>query len=560
MARRPTNDFEDRSLLGRLSASLRDLFRGSDDVQAAPIGMPDSPWRLSSIISFPFRLVAAFGIFLVSAWSSSRHWWPFVAGVPAMIMVLTAVAAATIPPWLLRLDKKRDVLYLGRYDHYVITPGQAPYALACALRSCDRNPGELFFKYRVGLAYQAAGDIDGTKRTMGSLASLDKPGFSRAHLWLADYQLSRASQPEGDIEAAKQVARQHLELALAVDSEAFTVEMAIADMRLAQLYFTEKRYDEAIPILLRLAENRLQFTVQLDAYPMLVEAVDSQGSPERTAAVLQKTLDILLPLARQAPDSVELWRAIILCCLRAKQFDQAQTFMEESLVLSRDPRVKFRLAVLKSELYVFRAEEFSDFNSESDYRGRLDAAARALLSNPLNRQAYLLLLPYLEAYLLEPERERMLREAMLDADTRPIVQLFVGYAEGLQGEIAEAERMWRIAAQSFPNAPFVVANLMFTSVEQNAFGADRIEKAVSIAERLFPDNLSFTIVRAEVEMLRNNFQLARQLLMPLLEGNVELLQLQMTYLKLLEHEGDADAIAAQQAKIQELRERIMQQL
>ena len=298
----------------------------------------------------------------------------------------------------------------------------------------------------------------------------------------------------------------------------------------------------------------------MTAFPMLIEAVASQDNPQRTDAVLQRMLDILLPLARQSVDSVELWRAIVLCCLRAERFERAQDFMEESLVLSRDPRVKFRLALLKSELYLYRALQFEDFESDADYRGRLDAAARALLSNPVNRQAYALLLPYVDAFLLDQDRERMLREAMLTADTRPIIQIMVGFGESLRGQSAEAERMWRIASQSFPNAPFVVANLMFVSVETSAFSIEKVEQGTAIAERIFPDNITFRIVRAELEIARGQFEAARSLVVPLLETNADILQLQVTYLRILEHDGDEEAIARQQDAINELRQKIFQQL
>ncbi|HMP80027.1 MAG TPA: hypothetical protein PKD54_11290 [Pirellulaceae bacterium] len=230
--------------MARLTAPFRNLF-GGDDGDGSPNPAEDSPWRLSSMISFPVRLMSALVVFFVSAWSSSRHWWPFVLGIPAMLVVVAALGAATIPPWLLRLDKKRDVLYQGRYETYLVTPEHAPYAMACALRSVDRNPGELMFKYLVGAAYQAGGDTAATQRTMSSLAPLDKPGFPRAHLWLADTELSKIGQAtsEDEQESYKATARQHLDLALAKGGEdVFTVDMAVANMRLAQLYFAQKRF------------------------------------------------------------------------------------------------------------------------------------------------------------------------------------------------------------------------------------------------------------------------------------------------------------------------------
>ena len=149
-----------------------ELIGGDDSIRTETSGFA----KAMAFITLPFRLLFAFAIFMVNAWSTSRAGRAFVLGFPA---VATVVACGGLL-WISTFYFNRVTLGRtgGYYEmHREETSEDHPeYKLMFAEKLAELKPDNKDFKFQLGLSLADDGQMEKAASLMNMLAPIDGSG------------------------------------------------------------------------------------------------------------------------------------------------------------------------------------------------------------------------------------------------------------------------------------------------------------------------------------------------------------------------------------------------
>ena len=216
--RNDDDNFQKRSLLGILMSPFRAV---SDWVKEATSGDPgfrsSEGFSPISVLTFPFRMLWGFLVFMVQAWSTSRNGIAFLRGLPAFSILLFTPFLL----WVLHNYSRNISLGPTLGYHQLHTSNQAwDEAKLFSQKLIELRPDSDEYKYLHAENINRTGDLDGATRLMSYLAGstelppeVDPDGpeamsdedsedaqeestqYSRAHIWLSQ-QLIRQQRVE----------------------------------------------------------------------------------------------------------------------------------------------------------------------------------------------------------------------------------------------------------------------------------------------------------------------------------------------------------------------------
>lgn len=246
-------------------------------------------------LTFPFRLLWGFAVFMVQAWTTSRNGIAFLRGLPAF-----GIFAFT--PFLIwALDYYDRQISLGPtigYHQMHQRNEDFDYALMFSKKLVDLRPDDREFKYLMAEDTYRDGDVEKAKNVMNYLAgeleptpgedqasgidsdvaaddsdSSDVPAegtandieepevfaedrFAKAHVWLAQ-QLIREQQLVGERDDVKsEKAMNHLKAAIDVDPDNILAKVNLIDLYLTRAQKAEEGSEEEVENL-RLAKDAM---------------------------------------------------------------------------------------------------------------------------------------------------------------------------------------------------------------------------------------------------------------------------------------------------------------
>ncbi|MFK7767791.1 MAG: hypothetical protein AB8B55_11260 [Mariniblastus sp.] len=462
-------------------------------------------WRW---LTLPFRLMLGFFLFIIQAWTSTRSGFAFLRAIPAMTILFGFFAALLIADMV-----NTEGRMLGANQGYINYhnkeyPEHPEYAVAFAEKLVEIKPDEDSFKYKLGLAKEAAGEVDAALNVMTSIAPEEQTGFDMGHIWLAAYYL-RSQLLDLDEEAKSAMVTKHL--SFAVEAKANNLN---ANYQLARIYMDKaEEFAKGSPKYLEnraqakkyydvLLDGPIRYRYQLRAIPTMIELQLELGDENLARNRSLEWINELRLNAENQPDNIDLWYSMIRCSLILDDYGRAEKIAKDALDLVRNIESKRAVYQIASMIGEQRADDFIDMNLERDYAYRLRSLCQAVTNNPLKKSLYNKLLEFVSietrdgtetadgSKVVWPSEinELWLRNAVIGGDSSGVVHGLVGVLEISKGNIVEGEKHWRLADGQLKGVVRVIDMLIRVAVEDHQGKLNNAFEMINLAIELFPES------------------------------------------------------------------------
>jgi tetratricopeptide (TPR) repeat protein len=439
----------------------------------------------------------------------------FVKGFPAVLFLGGFIGAVIVASFL--LETRRVGQYEGRYALELTQRDDPQMAAEYAQKLMGLLPEEDRYRYHLGLARFQAGDSLGAMDVMKFIA--EKRNNPLAQVWLAktvavddSFEMDveeRAAQsiqyytsaienldPEEDL---KDYTEAHLGLALAYESQSLAAPDE--DARQASL-------KKAITNLKVITDGQIMFFGQLKAIPRLISHYVETNQKEAAKAQLRTAMTSISPIARRFPDNLEIWNVMVTSCALVDDFDYADSVIKEGLQLASTPTSRFRIMQLQSKVLLKKAEFIQDVSTEENYKLRLKAISRAVLSDPISPEGFQELARYVVPENESPEQAIWLRESVIGSKSPSITHIILGLRALNRGEILEGQRHWQIASQQSTQSYRVINSLISYCDAKESEKFNNLTDVVSVAIESFPSQFVFYITRGRMHLKQKKYQQA----------------------------------------------------
>ncbi len=455
-----------------------------DDFRIEETGMQ----RVVRILTLPFRLIWAFGYFMVQAWSSSRNGFAFLRGMPAVATIFLFFAAI----WLSETFVNRGGMAIARYAYHLNnSPDKPEYSLMFAERMIEMRPQERELLFQLGQSYERMNDHVEAYKIMELVASEESTATAKANVWLARHY-SRQGILDGDKYKHEGEVEHYLQEALKSDPENL-----LALIGLANLYEDRGELKKTIGYLETVVSMEITRPVQIGQFPRLIKLQQEIGENESAEDRLQPSIIKILRIARAYPEQFEIWLTLVQCAVLLKDYDQANNIILEGLETAKDPKVRRRIAELASAVMIQNADDFPDLTDPVQYKIRLHRLCDAINRNVMSRDACLRLLDY--AVLTEDTQERgiWLRDAIIECPNPAVIHILIGIQEIGKGNFVLAQEQWRIAEHESPAAALIVNFLIDVATNERPEDFENLMDMVTVAIELFAKQPGLYLTRAK---------------------------------------------------------------
>ena len=461
-------------------------------------------------ITLPIRLLWAFAVFMVQAWTTSRSGIAFLRGLPA----IGGLAFALGGLWLFSTYMKQITLgptFQYHTMHRTNSPDNPEYALMFSKKLVELRPDDLEVKFMMAEDIASTGDIDHATRLMEYLATAtgseegQESGIANAHVWLSRILQREQAISGADPEKTK-AALGHLEKAIEQDSENVMAKITLANLYLAESRKAEPESPEykanlekARDSLLDLTSREFTRLEQVMAMPQLVDIFVKLGDEKAAGRALNNAVGRVATIARLNPEVFEVWLSLVQSAVALKKYDQANEFIREGYQSVQTDETRKKIVRLASLVHLQNADDFVSMNTERSYRMRLFALCRAIQANPRDAAIYQRLLDFVDVEFDadKPEREVWLRDSILpridpmtgdkvECPIPGIVHLLIGVRQLAKGDVVQGQKHWRIGQQHFETSEMVIHRLISVA-SQREKGFPRIGEIVTLAIEFFPD-------------------------------------------------------------------------
>lgn len=517
---------------------LADFFSGDDSIRANRTRTAS----ILSVLSFPFRLLWAFSIFMVQAWTSSRSGSAFLLGLPAVTVVAGCIAVAWASTfYFTRFTVGRT---MGAYAKYAKADDSAAEVLMFGKKLVEALPEEPEAKYKLGLAFAGADEIPNAVNIMKSIAPLGiehqaPPGranpdlegdvstelenalavdvdtedsetddretvadYAPAHLWLAAWYQKDLAESGFD-EQKDQRTFEHLEAASILEPENRMPQISLAGLYQNRAQAAKGTDEKAFLENLKNAEQALQESIkppltnlqQVAQIPRLIlvkqELMKAEGNKdqERLREYFTDIFEDLLKVSSKAPDEVRLivYQQVINGMVNLKDFDKAVTLIEEAVRSFDDIAIKRRLIRTAGLIFLKSAEENEQLETESQYQKYVFSICSCLRSNPREKDAYVKLIALANLNQREPEKFEWLQSTLVNSPLVAVNHLLIGINLLMEGETEKGVNHWKVAYSLSPVSQVLLSNIIDVATFDYGLTIDKLPEITDQAIELFPE-------------------------------------------------------------------------
>ena len=468
-----------------------DALTGDDSIRDPDGGAMAS---VVSVLTLPFRLLFAFAVFMVQAWTTSRKGRAFVLGVPAMATVLMGATLFWVTThYFNKLTLGRT---LGHYKMRLRSDTSDPEdVLLFATKLHELKPENEEYKYQVGLALSAAEQTQKAVSLMASLAPESKPGYIPAHLWLARNYQQQQLREDGESNFDRLAAR-HLELVVEKEPSNLDAQSALASQyQIRAIEARESGNEEEAIVNLSKAESALDNVInpmfhpdvsqrkmsigQILQVPRLLKIKRELGSQEGAMEKFDSLFQEILKLSRNLPDELRLKIFVALrdSALSVQEYDRAVEIMQQAFQTFDDTDLKQGFVRTSAKVFLLKAQQMKDFDDRDDFLGHIDAICMSLNANPAERDAYEILIDVIKKIKDNDQNMIWLKESLLDSPKISLTHLLIGLAMIREGDIQDGKSHWKIAFRLERIAQTILNNIIdVASTDKQA----RIESMLEI--------------------------------------------------------------------------------
>ena len=528
--------------------ATRDWFAdalGGDDRIRDPDGGPVS--AIISVLTLPFRLLFAFAVFMVQAWTTSRKGRAFVLGIPA---VSTAVMCSVLA-WGVTFYYNK--LTLGRTAGYYrkelrkeeIQPDRV---VILAEKRSTLEPEDKELQYNLGVALEADGQHQKAVALMKNLAPDDKPGYINAHLWLArNYQKEQISTTEK--EKFDALSAKHLELVVEKDPSNLNAQLSLAAQYQIRSGLAKKAGDEAGSIEnLKKAEESLENVInpmfaakaserqmsmgQILQIPRLLTIKRALGNQAGAMEKFDQLFEDVLKKSQNFPDEVRLKLFVALrdSAISVKDYDRAVKIMQEAFQTFDDSKLKQAFVRSSAQVLLLKADQHKNFDDREDFLAYIDAIGRSLNANPAERESYKRLLSVIVRTKDNDQNLAWLKESLLDSSKLSLTHLLIGFNMIREGDIQDGKSHWKIAFRLERIAQTILNNVIDVASSDKEGRVENILEVNLIALEMFDQPMLYQSLgmnyfhNNEIEKAITNFETALDLQPALIRSHYHLIE------------------------------------
>ena len=328
----------------------------------------------------------------------------------------------------------------------------------------ELNPDEPDYLFRFGMLsfekVNSSGERPGLGRCLAllNLASpLDKPGYVKGHLWLANYYMAAKVKTRSDAVKNLQLAAAHADQCLKVELDNLRAKQIKATLLLAQ----QKNLPSAYELYLELFEKD-----PLN-YKALLRVNNLLGRTERNEVVLEKAIDRLnKEIALGGMDigkELQYWAELISCYIEKKELATAEQKLLDEIEkrgAAGDSDIVWAERMLSS---VMIARTLGLSQTEVDANNeRLGLLSRAMKYNANNSDAKMQLTRVAGNANAELAKKALeIYDPANDVDPPANVLNEIGSQALGNGDYAKALTYFDLANKKAPNNPEILNNLAY---------------------------------------------------------------------------------------------------
>ncbi len=550
-------------------AWFADALIGDDSIRQSDGGALSS---VVSVLTLPFRLLFAFAVFMVQAWSTSRKGRAFLLGVPAVGVVVVCGALLYVTThYYNRLTLGRTA---GNYRLHASRDEVKPKnVLIFAEKWHTLKPDDEEVRYRVALALDADGQDQKAIALMDKLAPQDTPGYIPAHLWLARRYINNQikKQDKSNYDA---LATRHLELIVQKDPANLDAQSTLASQYQIRAFEAKSENDAAgVTANLEKAATALENVVnpmfnpdaskrqisiaQILQIPRLLNIKRELGSQAGEMARFDTLFDEVLKLTQNLPDEIRLKIFIALrdSAISVKDYNRAVQVMQQAFQTFDNTNLKQQFVRSSARIQLLEADQHQNFDDRGEFMAHLAALCKSLNANPADRDAYERLIDVVVKIKDNDQNLKWLKESLLDSPKLSLTHLLIGFTMIREGDIQDGKSHWKIAfrleriAQTILNNIIDIASSDKRGLIENMFEINLIALEMFDQPMLY-QSLAVNFLRTqEIEEAVKNFEIALDLQPALIRSHFHLV-------KCYETLGNVDKAALHQQKLDEYLEKL----
>lgn len=485
---------------------FQDLVNGDERLRNAD-GFADFGLGL---LTLPIRLVSGCFNFAVFSWASTRSGLAFLLGVPSVVCImgyLGGIWASDIlrsPPKMLAINEAYFQMNTEKW------PDKPEFAEIFARRLVAENPDENEYKYSLALTLDRAGEEVDAMKIMNHLAPIDRAGFGKAHLWLANRRLGEVIGSQDAVEGQElvqpdELALQHFELArqslpdtnieplvqLASIYESYSAQRANDDpkkleyLTLADDYYQKvvkenfdfEAIDQGTPEAIK--QNALQIQSIRPATRVrmkLAEMKPEEYSKELLKQQVKSQIDKLTTMVklRQA-ENTSWWAILIYTKLELDDYAGAMEIVTTALQNANLDETKQRLIEMAADIQIRQATSIKGLSEKANYANRFLALSNAVSNKSKNNVLFLLLLDFVAEPRRDPKITELeavpinadwLRSMGVGSKSTGLVHALVGIGMMSEGNFVEGRKNWEIGSSFDPRTSDYINSLLRTAARE----------------------------------------------------------------------------------------------
>lgn len=439
--------------------------------------------RILAVFTFPFRLLFAFAVFMVHAWTTSRNGYAFVRAMPAIMASLIVFALL----WAISFRFEKIIAANNaRYRRAVQDfPDNPDYAEMFAEKLVEFRPDDPLYKYNLGVSRERVGNLNSARRIMKQLApddaTKDAPGYPAAQVWLGrdvaytkDYKLADNLRNE---QAINHYSR-------ALNAEPNNIMALIG---LSEIYQNQGDLTTASSYLESVVGQEWTVLAQLQVIPKLINMKQQLGEEELARRLLKSYIERISSISRKFPDVFQVWVILVQCATMLKDYDQAERIINEGYQTAKTAEVRENLVNLLASVQIMKADEIKSIEDQDSYQKRLFALCEAIKTNPRSREAYSRLIEFAAPDTLPEKKAEWLRESVIGCPNPAVIHVILGMQEIKRGDFVQGQKHWRIADQQFELSQYIVNNMIDLAITDKPKEFGNLLDMLTVAMELFPE-------------------------------------------------------------------------
>ena len=528
--------------------ATRDWFSdglSGDDRIRDPDGGPFS--AIVSILTLPFRLLFAFAVFMVQAWTTSRKGRAFVLGLPAVgTVAICSVLAWGVTFYYNKLTLGRTARYYQYYAGEDKVDSESVLIFAKKLNAL--KPEDEGTQFTLGEALEADGQHLKAVSLMEDLGPEDKPGLINAHLWLArNYQKEQISSSEKDEFDA--LSAKHLELVVEKDPSNLNAQLSLAAQyqirsavakkagddagSIENLEKAEKALENVInPMFAEKASERQMSMGQILQIPRLLTIKRALGNEDNAMEKFDELFEEVLKKSQNFPDEIRLKIFVALrdTAISVKDYDRAVKIMQQAFQTFDDSQLKQAFVRSSAQVFLLKADQHTNFDDRDDFLAHISAIGRSLNANPAEREAYRRLLNVIVKTKDSDQNLVWLKESLLDSSKLSLTHLLIGFNMIREGDIQDGKSHWKIAFRLERIAQTILNNIIDVASSDKEGRVENMLDVNLIALEMFDQPMLYQSLgmnyfrRNEYQEAIKNFEAALELQPALIRSHYHLVE------------------------------------